>query len=80
MTLPPDDGKIWPHKRLVTPGGKERIVNGIDRNLFPLSDTRAEYNGYLAAIQTRDGRIQLISSRNHYVFNLAWLKALPTGP
>ncbi|MBK8094185.1 MAG: SUMF1/EgtB/PvdO family nonheme iron enzyme [Verrucomicrobiaceae bacterium] len=75
-----DDGKTWPHKRLVTPGGKERTVNGIDRNMFPLSDTRAEHNGYLAAIQTRDGRIQLISSRNHYVFNLAWLKALPVGP
>jgi hypothetical protein len=35
--------------------------------MFPLSDTR-------------DGRIQLISSRNHYVFNLASLKALPVGP
>jgi hypothetical protein len=45
-----------------------------------LSDTRAEQNGYLAATQTRDGRLQLISSRNHYVFNLAWLKALPAGP
>jgi hypothetical protein len=55
-------------------------VNGIDRNIFPLSDTRAEHNGYLAAIQSRDGRIQLISSRNHYVFNLTWLKALPLGP
>ena len=75
-----DDGKTWPHKRLVTPSGKERTVNGIDRNMFPLSDTRAEHNGYLAAIQTRDSRIQLISSRNHYVFNLAWLKALPVGP
>lgn len=75
-----DDGKTWPHQRLVTPGGKERTVNGIDRNMFPLSDTRAEHNGYLAAIQTRDGRIQLISSRNHYVFNLAWLKSLPEGP
>ncbi len=75
-----DDGRTWPHQRLVTPGGKERSVNGIDRNMFPLSDTRAEHNGYLAAIQTRDGRIQLISSRNHYVFNLAWLKSLPEGP
>jgi formylglycine-generating enzyme required for sulfatase activity len=75
-----DDGKTWPHKRLVTPGGPQRTVNGIDRNMFPLSDTRAEHNGYLAAIQTRDGRVQLISSRNHYVFNLAWLKALPMGP
>jgi sulfatase modifying factor 1 len=48
--------------------------------MFPPSDTRAEHNDYLAAIQTRDGRIQLISSRNHYVFNLAWLKALPERP
>lgn len=27
-------------------------------------------------IQTRDGRVQLISSKNHYVFNLAWIKQL----
>ena len=72
-----DDGKTWPHRRLVTPGGDERTVNGIDRGQFKLSATSAEPQGYLAATQTRDGRIQLISSRNHYVFNLAWLKALP---
>ena len=40
----------------------------------------AESGGYLAACQTRDGNIQLISSKNHYVFNLAWLKALPPAP
>lgn len=72
-----DDGKTWPVQKLITPGGKARTVNGIDRNQFTLSATSAEYNGYLAATQTRDGRIQLISSKNHYVFNLAWLKALP---
>ncbi len=75
-----DDGKTWPHRRLVTPGGPEQKVNGIDRNIFTLGETRAEMNGYLAAIQARDGRIHLISSRNHYVFNLAWLKDLPEGP
>ncbi len=75
-----DDGKTWPHRRLITPGGPVRTVNGIDRNMFPLSDTRAEHNGYLAATQTRDGRIQLITSRNHYVFNLAWLKTLAETP
>lgn len=72
-----DDGKTWPHKRIITPGGKGRSVNGIDRNVFTLSDTSAEHNGYLAATQTRDGRIQLITSRNHYTFNVAWLKTLP---
>jgi len=75
-----DDGKTWPVQRLVTPGGKGRTMNGIDRNQYTLNDTMTEYNGYLAATQTRDGRIQLISSKNHYVFNLAWLKALPPKP
>ncbi len=75
-----DEGKTWSHKRLVTSGGQERTINGIDRGQFKLSPTRAEPQGYLAVIQTRDGRIQLISSKNHYVFNLAWLKALPEMP
>jgi hypothetical protein len=30
--------------------------------------------------QTRDGRVQLITSKDHYVFNLEWVKALPTAP
>jgi formylglycine-generating enzyme required for sulfatase activity len=75
-----DDGKTWPVRRLITPGGKDRTVNGIDRGQFILSDTMAEPQGYLAATQTRDGNVQLISSKNHYVFNLAWLKQLPPAP
>lgn len=75
-----DEGKTWSHKRLVTPGGQPHTINGIDRNQFQLSGISAEHNGYLAATQTRDGRIQLISSKNHYVFNLAWLKELPDEP
>ncbi|HSH95091.1 MAG TPA: SUMF1/EgtB/PvdO family nonheme iron enzyme, partial [Roseimicrobium sp.] len=74
-----DDGKTWPMRRLVTPGGTSQTVNGIDRSQFALSDTMAEPRGYLAATQRRDGNIQLISSRTHYVFNLAWLKQLPAA-
>jgi sulfatase modifying factor 1 len=74
-----DEGKTWPVRRLITPGGPQRAVPGTDgRGLFNLSPTMAEPGGYLTATQTRDGRIQLLSSRNHYVFNLAWLKELPT--
>lgn len=40
----------------------------------------SEPSGYLAACQTRDGMIQLISSKNHYVFNLGWVKELPPAP
>jgi hypothetical protein len=75
-----DEGKTWPDRRLLTPGGPAREVNSINQIMFTLSDTMAEPQGYLAMTQTRDGRIQLITSRNHYVFNLAWLKQLPEGP
>lgn len=75
-----DEGKTWPVRRLLTPGGKEQSVNMIDRGICVLSDTMAEPCGYLSATQTRDGNIQLITSKNHYVFNLAWLKALPDVP
>lgn len=76
-----DEGKTWPCRRLVTPNdGQSRELPIIDRGTGTFSDTLAERNGYLAVCQTRDGRIQLITSKNHYVFNLAWLKQLPPPP
>jgi len=72
-----DDGQSWPVRRLLTPGGPQRTVPGVDKREFTLSDSMAEPNGYLAACQTRDGMVQLISSKNHYVFNLAWLQEKP---
>ena len=59
-----DEGKTWPDRRLIAPEGK----------------TTADINGYLAITQTRDGRIQLITSKDHYAFNLAWVKAVPFAP
>ena len=59
-----DEGKTWPDRRLVTLG----------------SSAKADTNGYLAVTQTRDGRVQLITSSRHYTFNLAWLKQLPEMP
>ncbi len=58
-----DEGKTWPGRRLLAPEGKS-IADGY---------------GYLAITQTRDQNIQLVTSQNRCVFNLAWLKALPTG-
>jgi sulfatase modifying factor 1 len=47
-----------------------------------MDTTRAEPAGYLAAIPSPDGLIQLISSGIHYRFNVAWLRAASpaTGP
>jgi formylglycine-generating enzyme len=59
-----DEGKTWPDRRLLAPPGK---------NI-------ADSYGYLAVTQSRDGIIQLITSKDHYSFNLAWVKALPPSP
>ena len=37
----------------------------------------AKPGGYLTACQSDDGLVHLISSQQHYAFNLAWLKTLP---
>jgi len=74
-----DEGKTWPLRKLITPGGPARTEAGIDRVQFTLSADMAEPCGYLAVCQTRDGRVQIITSKNHYVFNLAWLKQ-PLAP
>jgi formylglycine-generating enzyme required for sulfatase activity len=59
-----DEGKTWPDRRLVTPEGNDN----------------ADANGYLALTQSRDNRVQLITSSRHYTFNLAWIKAQPPSP
>ena len=72
-----DDGATWPVRRLVTPvesGGKPIVIQGTDGSKGMMDATHSELNGYLASCQGPDGRIHLISSRNYYVFNLAWLE------
>ena len=48
--------------------------------MFTLSASSAEPWGYFSITQARNGIVHLISSKNHYVFNLAWLKELPPEP
>ena len=68
-----DEGQTWPIKRLITPGGDHEIER-TDGGTFRLTDTVAEPSGYLSICQSLDGVINLISSRQHYAFNLAWVK------
>jgi hypothetical protein len=44
------------------------------------SATSAGHNRRLAATQTRDGREQLATGKNHSVFNRAWVKEPPNVP
>jgi hypothetical protein len=75
-----DEGKTWPDRRLLTPEGPKREAGTMNHGVFTLSATMAEPRGYLSITQTRDGSLQLITSGNHYMFNLAWVKQLPSKP
>jgi sulfatase modifying factor 1 len=69
-----DEGQTWPVQKLITPGGPaQTLQGGAWTGSFTLDDTHAEPKGYLAATQTPDGLIHLISSRLYYRFNLPWL-------
>ncbi len=70
-----DEGETWPVRRLLTPGEGEYDGAG-HTGRFTASPTEAEPKGYLAATQTPDGVIHLISSGLYYHFNLAWLEAV----
>ena len=68
-----DEGKTWPVKRLLTDGKKRFMDGGAWTGFFIMDQCHAEPRGYLAATQTPDHTIHLVSSRNHYRFNLQWL-------
>ena len=73
--LSTDEGKSWEIKRLITDDGPPRTVDGGgNTGRFTMSATSAEPRGYLSICQAANGVIHLISSKQHYAFNLAWLK------
>jgi hypothetical protein len=72
--LSDDEGESWPLKRLISGDGERRLEGGAWTGGFTMNATHAEPKGYLAATQTPDGVIHLISSRMHYRFNVAWLR------
>jgi hypothetical protein len=72
-----DNGVTWPYMRLVSDDGPGRTVETTDGGTFTLSISNAEPGGYLTSTQARNGVIHLISSRQHYEFNLKWLATRP---
>ena len=56
------------------------IDGGGNTGPFTMSATSAELRGYLSICQAANGVIHLISSKQHYAFNLAWLKTPPPVP
>lgn len=72
-----NDGETWKNIRLVTDDGPDREIETMDGRLFTLGLNSAEPGGYLAVCQGDDGMIHLISSKQHYRFNYAWLTEPP---
>lgn len=68
-----DDGETWPVRKLLTPGEGD-FNGGAWTQKFTATPTNAEHAGYLAATQSPDNVIHLISSRLYYRFNLDWLR------
>jgi hypothetical protein len=83
--LSDDNGETWPVRRLLTPGDRAFETGpyfGANVKRPPVvktTPTQAESEGYLAATQTPDGVIHLISSRLYYRFNLAWIREVAGG-
>ncbi|MHC4500987.1 MAG: exo-alpha-sialidase, partial [Planctomycetota bacterium] len=76
-----DDGKTWPVRRVISGVDYDRAVDTIDNAPVLMNAHNSEPLAYLSVCQGLDGVIHLISSTNHYAFNLAWLKSLaPDAP
>lgn len=69
-----DEGDSWPWRRVVSNDGPGWTLEQLDGELFSMNATTGEGDGYSVARQGLDGTIHLITSRNHYRFNLAWLQ------
>lgn len=68
-----DEGKTWPVRRLLTDGITRFLDGGAWTKHFLMDATHAEPRGYMAATQSPDNLIHLVSSRLYYCFNLAWI-------
>jgi len=79
--LTDDEGKSWEIKRLITDDGPAREVDGGGNTReFTMSPLSAEPRGYMSICQAENGIIHLISSKQHYAFNLCWLQTPPPVP
>lgn len=67
-----DEGKTWPVKKLISDAETRYLDGGGWTGIFEMNSTNAEPMGYLAATQTPDNLIHVVSSNIHYRFNLPW--------
>lgn len=74
-TVSYDEGKTWSKRKLITDGKYRFMDGGAWTGNFEMDGNHAEPRGYFACTQSPDGIIHLISSKNHYRFNLKWIES-----
>jgi formylglycine-generating enzyme required for sulfatase activity len=72
-----DEGKTWPYRRLITDDGPGRQIETMDGDPVTMDAHNTESVGYLSVCQSANGLIHLLTSRQHFAFNLKWLMTLP---
>ncbi|MFA6112106.1 MAG: SUMF1/EgtB/PvdO family nonheme iron enzyme [Candidatus Latescibacterota bacterium] len=74
-----DEGRSWPVRKLLTDGRQRHLDGGAWTRGFSMDRDHAEPRGYLAATQSPNRVIHLLSSRLHYRFTLTWLQEPARG-
>jgi hypothetical protein len=75
-----DEGATWTHRRLVTDDGADHGVDTISNGRVLMGKNASEPAGYVSACQARNGTIHVLSSINHYAFNIPWImEGLPVA-
>ncbi len=72
-----DEGKTWPVRRILTDGKPDHGVTGMSGGRIYMGPGNAEPTGYVTLTQARNGLIHVVSSMNHYEFNLKWIESGP---
>ncbi|HUT29767.1 MAG TPA: SUMF1/EgtB/PvdO family nonheme iron enzyme [Sedimentisphaerales bacterium] len=72
-----DDAKSWPHIRLISDDRPDRDGETRDGKRCTFGFSNSERHGYMSACQGLNGVIHVVSSWNHYAFNLKWLETPP---
>lgn len=74
-----DEGETWPVKRLIAPEEDKGWMVSARNRMFLWTQNTAEPSGYLAGTIAKNGIVHLISTSQHYEFNLKWLETPPVG-
>ena len=75
-----DDGKTWPTRRILTDERGDHGLTGMSYGRVYMGYGAGEPTAYVTVTQARNGVIHVVSSMNHYAFNLKWAESGPAHP